>query len=57
MASDDQPKESWTFPGQHEYEGIVYSPAFPRESLEKCKQFQLHPQDVLMPNYPKSGIY
>ena len=48
----------FTSPGQFEYEGIIYTDGFPREVLDRIRSgedWQLHPDDVLIATYPKSG--
>ena len=47
--------ELWRFPGQHEYDGIVYCSAMKPGALDRIKKLQLHPQDILISNYPKAG--
>ena len=47
--------ELWRFPGQHEYDGIVYCIAMKPGALDRIKKLQLHPQDILISNYPKAG--
>ena len=54
MSTND---DFWSFPGCHEYEGIVYCSAFRADALDKIKELHLDPNDILISNYPKSGNY
>lgn len=42
-------------PGEHAYEGVTYTESIPKESLEKVKDMELRPDDVILATYPKSG--
>ena len=48
-------KELWSFPTHHVYEGVTYCDAFRAEALDKIKDLELAPDDILLCNYPKSG--
>ena len=50
-------KYIYTYPGMHEYEGIVLPEVFPKSSVNEILKFPFHVSDIVISTYPKSGRF
>ena len=51
----DESKYIYTYPGMHQYQGMVLPNVFPERSIRDLEYFEFKQGDVVVDSYPKSG--